>query len=101
MACVLDADDAAALLGVCCGGVALLAALLAALVRGFLLLSWFAFGAGVSFEVSVGPDGLCGGLALIGGCACWWHCLLLVWLGGLLEWTLVVVPAVLVGKLAE
>ena len=66
MACVLDADDAAALLGVCCGGVALLAAL----VSGFLLLSGFAFGAGVSFEVSVGPDGLCGGLALIGGCAC-------------------------------
>ena len=53
MACVLGADGAAALLGVCCGGVALLAALLAALVSGFLLLSWLAFGAGVSFEVSV------------------------------------------------
>ena len=33
-------------------------------------MSCFAFVADVSFEVSVGPDGLCGGLALIGGCAC-------------------------------
>ena len=32
VACVLDADDAAALLGVCDGGVALLAALLVALM---------------------------------------------------------------------
>ena len=49
MACVLGADGAVVLLGVCCGGVALLAAL----VSGFLLLSWLAFGAGVGFEVSV------------------------------------------------
>ena len=43
VACVLGADGVAVLLGVCCGGVALLVALVVA----FLVLSWFALCAGV------------------------------------------------------
>ena len=62
VACVLCADGVDALLGVFCGGMALPAALVVAFFRRSGC-------AGVGFEMSAGPVGLCGGLALIGGCA--------------------------------